>query len=44
MKLNTMRESVKSNTKLSLLAVCEFVDYFQPFGNLVEEIRCDLVG
>jgi hypothetical protein len=39
-----MRDSVKLNTKLSLLAVCEFVHDFQPFGNLVEEIRCDLVG
>jgi hypothetical protein len=35
--LNTMRDSVKSNAKLSLLAVCEFVGEFQRIGNLVKK-------
>ena len=37
MKLNTMRDSVKSNANLSLLAVCEFVGEFQRIGNLVKK-------
>jgi hypothetical protein len=44
MKLNTMRDSVKSARLLTLIGHREFVSKFQRMRNFVKKIRCDESG